>query len=108
MFRRLNGEISVMAIPCNLIELLEQCERDTREVLGEGAAKRLARWHNHAADQARLVKFVKDRIHGDKWENGVELHRVKKLSLERIVIECGAPMFEKRDVERAKATLSMA
>jgi hypothetical protein len=93
---------------CDLIQLLEQCQQDTQELLGDSAAGRLAYWHNYRNDRDRLIKFIQDRIHGDTWENGAKLHIRGKLSLERIVVQCAAEIFEARDIERAKATLNMA
>jgi hypothetical protein len=91
---------------CDLIRLLEQCQADTHEVLGPGAAGRLAHWQQYANDRERLIKFIRERIRG-KWQNGVELHRRGKLSLEQIAIHCGPEVFDESDIERAKATLSV-
>ena len=93
---------------CDLIELMEQCQRDTREVLGEGAAGRLAYWLEYRNDRDRLVKFIQDRIHGDTWENGAKLHQRGKVSLERIVVDCGIESFQTSDIQRAQETLKMA
>jgi hypothetical protein len=92
----------------DLIELMEQCQRDTQEVLGDGAAGRLAYWLDYRNDRERFVKFIQDRIHGEPWENGARLHQRGKLSLERIVVECGTAVFEAKDIERAQETLKMA
>ena len=92
----------------DLVILMEQCQRDTQEVLGDGAAGRLAYWLDHRNDRGRLVKFIQDRIHGDTWENGARLHQRGKMSLERIVVDCGTALFETKDIERAQETLKMA
>jgi|SRR5690349_4094825 hypothetical protein len=92
----------------DLLELMEQCQRDTQEVLGDGAAGRLAYWLDYRNDRERLVKFIQDRIHSDTWENGARLHRRGKMSLERIVVECGTVVFDSKDIERAQDTLKMA
>ena len=45
----------------DLVELMEQCQRDTQEVLGNGRAGRLAYWLDYRNDRGRLVKFIQDR-----------------------------------------------
>jgi hypothetical protein len=92
---------------CELIRLLEQCQADTQEVLGPGAAGRLAHWQQYTNDRERLIRFIKKRIRGT-WRNGAELHRRGRLSLEQIVIQCGSEVFDDSDIERANATLSLA
>lgn len=93
---------------CDLIQLLERCQHDTQELLGDGAAGRLAYWQNYRNDRERLIKFIQDWIHGDSWRNGAKLDNQGKLSLARKVVQCGGQMFEARDLERAQATLNMA
>jgi hypothetical protein len=93
---------------CELIELLVQCQRDTLDILGEGAAGRLSNWANHRNDLPRLIRFIQERIHSDTWENGAKLELNNRMSLERIVVTCGEPTFAAQDIERAQATLQMA
>jgi len=93
---------------CDLVSLMIQCQRDTLDILGAGAAERLSNWENHRGDQQRLVKFIHDRINSDTWENGAKLELNKRLSLERIVVQCGTNIFGARDIERAEETLKMA
>jgi|SRR5471030_1017443 hypothetical protein len=105
---RLFGRLIVISYfnMCDLIPLLMQCQRDTLEILGEKVAGLLSHWENHRDDHERLIKFVQDRIHGDTWENGAKLEANKRLSLEAIVIQCGEPTFEARDIAKAKETLT--
>ena len=91
---------------CDLIRLLEQCQADTHEVLGPGAAGRLAYWQQYANDRERLISFIRERIRR-KGQNKAKLHRRGKLSLEQIVIQCGPEVFDESDIELAKATLSV-
>src|ERR1041384_4066014 len=70
-----------------LISSLNECERDARDVIGSGAAKMLAYWHQHENDLDGLVKFIHDRIHSDSKVNGWKLEQNGRLSLERIVID---------------------
>jgi hypothetical protein len=81
---------------------------DTLEILGEGAAGRLAYWENYRSDLPGLVKFIQERIHSEKWENGATLERNKRVSLEHIVIELGADIFTAEDIKRARDTIDMA
>ena len=99
------GKIGAM---CDLVALLIQCQHDTLEILGTGAAGRLAYWESYRDDHDRLVKFVQDRIHSDTWENGATLERNGRLSLERIVVQCGPETFTPSDIDRAAETLKMA
>lgn len=84
-----------------LIALMRQCETDTREVIGPGAAKMLARWQRHETDLDRLVKFIHDRIHGKGALNGWKLEQHKRLSLERIVFQHCPELFSPSDVRKA-------
>jgi len=92
---------------CNLIAELGRCEADTRRLLGEGAAKRLANWRNYEDDQYKLIKFVQRLLRGPRRKNGWELKQKGGRSLEQIVIDCGYPPFTEDDVLVAKQTLDI-
>ena len=93
---------------CDLVELLTQCERDTLEILGPRVAGQLATWESHRASQNSMIRFVQQRIHSSTWEIGATLELNKRLSLERIVVECGSDVFTDRDIELARDVLRMA
>lgn len=90
----------------DLIRLLEQCQRDTAEILGSGAAGRLSRWQQYEHDQNRLVQFIKERLRSERRANGYMLEQKKKLSLERIVVHHCPELFNSEDIEIVQATLS--
>ncbi|HEV8039028.1 MAG TPA: hypothetical protein VGP62_09205 [Bryobacteraceae bacterium] len=88
-----------------LVSLMEQCQRDTHEILGPGAAGRLANWQRHESNLPSLVKFIHDRLLTSR-ENGYSLERNKRVSLESIVVRELSHRFCKDDIEVATATLS--
>jgi len=92
---------------CDLAAELRRCEADTARLLNEGAAVRLANWRRYENDPAELVAFVKRVLRGPRRQNGWELDRKGGRSLERIVIDCGCPPFDKDDVLIAKETLGI-
>ena len=95
------------AIVCDLIRLMEQCEQDTRTMLGAGAANRLGNWRRYAESQSDLVSYIKKLLRGEHRENGWELNKRKGLSLERIVIDRCPELFEASDHKEAKETLGL-
>jgi hypothetical protein len=91
----------------NLVRWMQQCEDDTRDIIGVRAAKRLAYWHQYETDLDRLVKFIHDRIHSDKSKNGWTLEQRQRLSLERIVAVHCRHLFSPSDARHARATLGL-
>ena len=89
----------------DLVELMEKCQADTLEILGCGAAGRLANWQRYESDQGRLIQFIKERLRRESRENGRKLELANKLSLERIVVHHCPELFAPEDTEWAKATL---
>jgi len=65
----------------DLLELMEQCQRDTQEVLGDGAAGRLAYWLDYRNDRERLVKFIQDRIDIERAQDTLKMARFLDRSL---------------------------
>jgi hypothetical protein len=90
-----------------LVSLLAQCESDTREIIGTGAANMLAYWQRYEGDLDRLVKFAHDRIYGDSKVNGWTLEQNKRLSLERIVFEHCPELFSPSEVRQARINLGL-
>mgnify|MGYP001590546331 CR=1 len=88
----------------SLVSLLDRCQRDTLEVLGVGAAGRLANWQRYADDRDRLVRFIRERLLVSR-QNGYKLEQNGKLSLERIVAHHHPGLFTSEDIEVARATL---
>ena len=81
----------------SLHEELTQCERDTRQIIGAGAAKRLACWQRYPTE-AELVQFIQRTIRNDRNNaNGFELEQNKKLSLESIVL-ANPDLFTEDDI----------
>jgi hypothetical protein len=86
---------------------MQQCEDDTRDIIGIRAAKMLARWHQYENDLDRLVKFIHDRIYSDKSRNGWTLEQRQRLSLERIAAFHCPHLFSPSEVRHARATLGL-
>ena len=84
---------------------MRQCDIDTREILGTGAATVLAHWHEYEADLGRLVKFIHDRIYSEKRVNGWTLEHNNRMSLERIVAFHCPELFNPSEIRRALETL---
>ena len=93
-----------MTLP-ELVKLMEQCQEHTLEILGPGAAGRLANWQKHESNLEALVQFIKDRLRSDRRENGRKLEQSERVSLERIVVYHCPELFDPDDIEWAKATL---
>ena len=91
-----------------LQSLLQQCEDDTRAVLGHVAAQRLGNWRRHLTSQDALVLYVRQLLWGEHCANGRTLDQRGRLSLERIVIDHCADLFSDSDREQAKRTLGIA
>jgi hypothetical protein len=87
-----------------LISLMETCQRDTLDVLGSGAAWRLANWQRNKTSLASLVRFIQDQLLTSR-ENGYALERRGRVSLESIVVRELPHLFCKGDIEIATATL---
>lgn len=88
-----------------LVKLMEECQADTREMLGPGAAGRLANWQKHESDLPGLLRFIKQRLRAEARENGRKLELSNKLSLERIVVYRCPELFDDEDIAWASATL---
>jgi len=88
-----------------LVRLMEQCQGDTFEVLGAGAAGRLANWQRYENDQQALHRFICERLLVSR-ENGHLLEKRGRLSLEAIVVRELPELFGPDEIEIAKATLA--
>ncbi len=93
-----------MTLP-ELVRLMERCQADTLEVLGSGAAARLANWQKYESDLGRLTHFIGERLRSESRENGRKLELRNKLSLERIVAYHCPQLFSQDDIQWALATL---
>ena len=92
----------------DLQALIEQCEEDTRRLLGPLAARRLGNWRRHAAvSENELVKYIQRLLWGEHCENGRKLDQQGGLSLERIVLDHRHDLFIDYDREQAKRTLKI-
>jgi hypothetical protein len=90
-----------------LVALMRECESDTREIIGTGAANMLAHWQKYENDLDRLVKFIHDRIYGPSAMNGWTLEQNKRLSLERIVFDRCPELFSPTEIRKAKENVGM-
>jgi hypothetical protein len=90
-----------------LEQLLQECERDTARIIGQGAANRLATWRRYSGDEEALVRFVQRVLRGESRGNGWELDQRGGLSLERIVLDWLPDLFTEEDREEAKQTLEV-
>ncbi len=90
----------------DLLKLMQQCQDDTLEIIGPGAAARLAHWQEHTFDEGRLARFIKERLRKESRENGHKLELAGKLSLERIVVYHRPDLFTEEDIIWARATLA--
>lgn len=87
-----------------LQEDLARCEQDTRDVIGAGAAARLAAWHQYER-QEDLVEFIRRMIRNQQNRaNGFLLSRQNRVSLESIVIN-NHNLFSDEDLWIARGTL---
>jgi hypothetical protein len=89
-----------------LIEMIERCEADTRELLGPLAAQRLGNWRHHVESENSLVTYNQQLIWGERRDNGRRLDEQNRLSLERIVLS-RPDLFGDSDREQAKRTLQI-
>lgn len=96
-------EASAMA---TLIELMQKCEEDTKEMVSVGAAVRLAAWRKYKDDMEMLVQFIQRVIRHNR-RNGWELERQGGLSLERIILDHTTELFTEEDRLVAKANLGL-
>ncbi len=90
----------------DLLRLVQQCQDDTFDVIGTGAANRLSHWQEYQFDQPRLIRFIQERLRKESRENGRKLELAGKLSLERIVVHLHPDLFTEEDIVWATATLS--
>jgi hypothetical protein len=79
---------------------MDQCEKDTLNALGSGAAARLANWQRYETDLNALVKFIHDRLLKTR-ENGYALEEQRLLSLEAIAVRELPELFSKEDIQIA-------
>jgi hypothetical protein len=91
-----------------LEQLLQECERDTARIIGQGAANRLATWRRYSGDEEALVRFVQRVLRGESRGNGWELDQRGGVSLERIVLDWLPDMFTEDDKEEARQTLGVS
>ena len=92
---------------CNLVSELSKCEADTDRLLTKGAATRLSNWRRYESSENELIAFIQRVLRGQQRSNGWELEHKGGRSLERIVIDCGAPPFTADDIRIAKETLGI-
>jgi len=90
-----------------LVSLLQQCEDDTRRLLGHLAAQRLGNWRRYAGSQASLVEYVQRLLWGEHCANGRKLDQQGGLSLERIVLDRVPGLFSEADHGQAKRSLGI-
>lgn len=92
---------------CDLVSELTRCESDTAHLLSRGAAARLSNWRRYEHNESELIAFVQRVLRGEQRRHGWELEKKGGRSLERIVIDCGAPAFTEDDDQIAKQTLGI-
>jgi hypothetical protein len=90
-----------------LVELIQQCEDDTRRLLGQLAAERLGNWHRYAASETALVEYIERLLWGEHCANGKKLDQQSGLSLERIVLDHRPDLFSEPDREQARRTFGI-
>ena len=95
------------ATRCDLVSELSRCELDTGRLLAKGAAVRLSKWRRYEHNESELIAFVQRVLRGEQRIHGWELEQKGGRSLERIVIDCGAPPFTADDIRIAKETLGI-
>lgn len=89
-----------------LEEELARCELDTRDVIGVGAATRLAAWRQYER-QEDLIEFIRRMIRNQQNRaNGFLLSQQNRVSLESIVIN-NRNSFSDDDLRIARATLGL-
>lgn len=97
-----------MSAASDLKTLVQQCEDDTRRLLGYGAAQRLGNWRRHATTDDELVAYIQRLLRGPHRDNGWELKRLGGLSLEGIVIDHRPDLFTEDDRNEARRTLGLS
>ncbi len=90
-----------------LIELMEKCEADTKELINAGAAVRLANWRKYRDNQELLVQYIQRVIRSNR-SNGWKLESKGGLNLERIVIDHCPELFTEEDVGVAKENMGLS
>ena len=92
--------------PPTLVELMTQCEFDTRAVCGARPANRLHAWRNHQHNEVELITFIRRCIRNPQGQaNGFRLCEAGRLSLEEIVLRQRPELFSEEDRQVAIATL---
>jgi hypothetical protein len=91
----------------DLVTLLQRCEDDTRQLLGNLAAQRLGNWRKHVSSATALIEYVQRLLWGEHCVNGRKLDQQGGLSLERIVLDHVPNLFTEPDREQAKRTLGI-
>src|SRR3954467_13027898 len=92
----------------DLVSLVQQCEDDTRRLLGHLAAERFGNWRRYAASETALVQYIQRLLWGEHRANGKKLEQLSGLSLERIVLDHRPDLFGEADRQQAKRTLGLA
>jgi hypothetical protein len=87
--------------------LLQQCEGDTRRILGPVAAQRLGNWRKHSSSETALIEYVQRLLWEEHCVNGKKLAEQGGLSLEHIVLDHLPNLFTEPDREQAKRTLGL-
>jgi hypothetical protein len=90
-----------------LVKLIQQCEQDTENLLGHGAAERLGNWRRHTATMREPVEYVQMLLWGEHCQNGKRLGQQDGLSLERIALSF-PDLFGEPDLQQAKTTLGIS
>ena len=90
-----------------LVALMRECESDTRDIVGTGAANMLACWQKYEGDLDRRVKFIHDRIYSDSKVNGWTLYQNKRRSLEEIVFDRCPELFNPSERRHARINLGL-
>jgi hypothetical protein len=91
----------------DLVSLLQQCEDDTRRLLGNGAAQKLGNWRRYASSETALIEYVQRLLWGEHCVNGRKLDQQVGLSLERIVLDHVPALFTEPDRKQAQRTLGI-
>jgi hypothetical protein len=91
----------------DLVALLQNCDDDTRRILGHLAAERLGNWQRYAKSEKAMVEYVQKLLWGEHCANGRKLDQQGGLSLERIVLDHVPDLFTEPDREQARRTLGI-
>jgi hypothetical protein len=90
-----------------LEELLQKSEQDLARIIGNAAARRLAKWREHEGNYLRLIPFVQWRLRIEDKEIARELEKEGGLSLERIALDYYPEFFNASDLQQAMRTLGI-